>query len=123
MDESRDPRIQIYANLDDVQKEIEQAAKERKDEIRSEAKEYQKSVRAEMKDLIKETKDCFRQYQDYKKSTDDPIASEKISTAKEASKVVEKGIKNDYEETKDRIDREAEHRINSIDNMFGDSQK
>jgi len=118
MEEQRDPRIQIYANLDHVQSDLEKAADERKKEIKQEAKDQISSLKDGVKDLKGEAKDSYKDYKDMKKESDDPLAKEKISTAKEASKVVEKGIEQDYEETKAKIERDAEHRINSIDNML-----
>lgn len=122
MNESRDPRILIYSNLDNVQKDIEQAAQERKNEIKGEMKDQKKSLKDGVKDLKQEVKDNFKEYKEYKKESGDPLADQKISTAKEASKVVEKGIDHDHKTSLDRIDREAEHRMNSIDNMLKDPE-
>ncbi|MDU1904341.1 MAG: hypothetical protein E6772_06100 [Dysgonomonas sp.] len=123
MEENRDPRIQIYANLDNVQNEIEKAAKDRKSEIKQEAKDQINSLKDEVKDLKDEAKESFKNYKEMKKDSDDPLAKEKISTAKEASKVIEKGIDNDYEQTKNRIEKEAEFRLNSIDNMLEENDE
>jgi len=122
MENNNDPRIQIYANLDNVQDEIEKSAKDRKDEIKQAAKDHIDDIKDGMKNLKQEAKDSFEDYKQKKKDSDDPLAKEKIATAKEATKVVHKNIENDYEETKDKIEREAEHRINSIDNMLNDSE-
>lgn len=123
MEESRDPRIQIYANLDNVQNDIEKAAKDRIDEIKNEAKEEKKSVKDGVKDLKQTAKDSYKEYKDFKKDSGDPLADEKISTAKEATRVVQKGIDHDHEQTKNQIDYHAEERINSIKNMLDDSDK
>jgi len=123
MNEKRDPRILIYSNLDNVQKDIEDAAKDRRDEIKNEIKDQKKSLKDGVKDLKQEVKDNFNDYREYKKNSGDPLADQKISTAKEASKVIEKGIDNDHQASLDRIDREAEHRLNSIDNMLQDPEK
>jgi len=123
MENSKDPRIQIYTNLDNVQDDIEKAADERKREIKQEAKDQIDSMKDGVKDLKQEAKDSFKSYKEYKKDSDDPVADEKISTAKEATKVVQKNIENDYEETKKKIEDEADMRINSIDNMLDDSDK
>ena len=123
MDNKNDPRILIYSNLDNVQKDLEDTAKDRISEIKNEAKEQKDSLKSGVKDLKQEAKDSYNEYKEYKKDSGDPLASEKISTAKEAHKVVEKGIENDYQQTVDQIDREAEHRINSINNMLDDSKE
>ncbi|MCD7900324.1 MAG: hypothetical protein LUH22_10765 [Bacteroides sp.] len=121
MEESKDPRIQIHANLEDVQKEIEQAAKDRKSEIDEEMKDQKKALKNEMKDLKDEAKSGYEEYKTYKKDSEDPAASEKVSTAKEASKVIKKNIEVDYEESKEQLDRDADMRKESIDRMLDDS--
>jgi len=123
MDERRDPRILIYSNLDNVQKDIEQAAKDRKDEIRSQMEQEKKSLKDGVKDLKQEAKDSYKEYKEYKKDSNDPAAGHKISAAKDVSKAIEKGIENDYQDTVDRMERDAEHRMNSIDNMLKDQQE
>jgi len=121
MENSQDPRIQIHANLDDVQKEIEKAAEDRKDEIKQEMKDHKSTLKDEVKDLKQEAKDSYKEYKEYKKDSEDPVADEKIATAKQASKVVTKSIDLDYQDTKDQIDMEAEDRMKSIDRMFDNS--
>ena len=123
MDNSKDPRVQIHADLNEVQKEIEKAAEDRKDEIKQEIKDHKKTLKEEAKDLKQEAKDDYMDYKEYKKDSNDPVADEKIATAKKASKVVTKSIDIDYQDTKDQIDAEAEDRIESIDRMFDDSQE
>ena len=123
MENSRDPRIQIHADLNDVQKDIEKAAEDRKDEIKQEMKDHKKTLKDEAKDLKQEAKDNYKDYKEYKKDSNDPVTDEKIATAKKASKVVTKSIDLDYQDTKDQIDMEADERIESIDRMFDDSQE
>jgi len=123
MELNQDPRIQIDANLDDVQKDIENAAKERKDEIKNQADEDMKSVKNEMKDLKQEAKDSYKEYKERMKDSDDPYSKEKISAAKEAHKIINKDIEADYQQTKDQIEKDVDYRVNSIDNMFDDSKK
>lgn len=123
MENSRDPRIQIHADLNEVQKEIEKAAEDRKDEIKQEMKDHKKTLKDEAKDLKQEAKDNYKDYKEYKKDSNDPVADEKIATAKKASKVVTKSIDLDYQDTKDQIDMEADERMESIDRMFDDSQE
>lgn len=121
MEDKRDPRFQIHADLDQVQKDIEKAADDRKSEIKQEIKDQKKSLKEEAKDLKQEAKDSYKEYKDYKKESDDPLADEKIATAKKASKVVTKGIDIDYNDSKDMLDKEAERRMESIDMMLSDS--
>jgi len=121
METNKDPRLQIYANLDNVQDDIEKAAKERKDEIRDEAQRQIDSLKQGVDDLKQEAKNSFEHYKGRKKDSDDPIADEKISIAKEASKVVEKNIEDDYRQTKDQIEEDVDRRLKSIDNMLEDS--
>lgn len=122
MENNNDPRVHIYANLDNVQDDLEKAAKERKDEIKQEAKDEINSLKDGVRDLKNEAKDSYKDYKDMKNDSDDPLAKEKISTAKEASKVVEKGIEHDYNQTKAQIEEEADRRINSIDQMLDNSK-
>jgi len=119
MDENRDPRIQIYANLDNVQKEIDSAAKDRIKEIRNEADDDIKSLKKEAKDLKHEAKNQFEEYKKRMENSDDPDAKEKISMAKDASKMVERDIEDDYQQTRVDIENEVDMRINSIDDMQG----
>jgi len=122
MDSKQDPRIQIYANLDDVQKDIEQAAKDRKDQIKSQAKDDKKAIKDERKDLQQGVKDDYKEYKDKIKDRDDPYSKEKSNIAKEAHNIMKKDIEADYNETIDRIDMDADERINSIDNMLADDK-
>jgi len=121
MDNIQDPRIQIPTNLDEVQKEIEQAVDDRKKEIKQEMKDQRDSLKEEVKDLKQEAKDQYKDYKDYKKDSDDPVAKEKVAIKKEVSSVVTKNIEQDYSETMDRLDREEEERIASLDRMLDNS--
>ncbi len=123
MEKNHDPRFHIYANLDEVQQEIEKAAKDRKSEIKDEIRDQKKSLKDEMKDLKSEADDSYKDYKNYKDDSDDPVASEKISTAKEASKVIKKSIELDYEDSIDMVDREGDRRMDSIDRMLDDSDE
>lgn len=123
MEDKRDPRFQIHADLDQVQKDIEKAADDRKSEIKQEIKDQKKSLKEEAKDLKQEAKDNYKEYKDYKKESEDPLADEKIATAKKASKVVTKGIDLDYNDSKDMLEKEAEKRMESIDMMLSDSDE
>lgn len=123
MEKNHDPRFHIHANLDEVQQDIEKAAKDRKSEIKDEIKDQKKSLKDEMKDLKSEADDSYKDYKNYKDDSDDPVASEKISTAKEASKVIKKSIELDYEDSIDMVDREGDKRMDSIDRMLDDSDE
>jgi len=123
MEKNHDPRFHIHANLDEVQQEIEKAAKDRKSEIKDEIKDQKKSLKDEMKDLKSEADGSYKDYKNYKDDSDDPVASEKISTAKEASKVIKKSIELDYEDSIDMVDREGDKRMDSIDRMLDDSDE
>lgn len=123
MDNIRDPRIQIPTNLNEVQKEMEQAVSDREKEIKQEMADHKKSLKEEVKGLKQEVDNRYTDYKDYKKDSGDPVSDEKVSTAKEASKVMKKNIELDYEETIDRIEEEGNRRLESLDNMMKDPDR
>lgn len=120
MENKQDPRIQIYADLNKVQQEIDDAAKERIKEIKKEVKEDTKAIKNEMKGLKKEAKESLENYKECLENSNDPTAKEKVSTAEEVHKVIEKNIDIDYQQTKDQLTREKDYRISSIENMLDD---
>lgn len=122
MNSNQDPRVQIYTNLDDVQNEIEKSAKERKDEIKDQMKEDAKALKDEMKDLKSELKDSYKEMKQELKDSDDPNAKEKIEIAKQTRKIIENNIEADYQESKESVERHAQERMESIDNML-DNEK
>lgn len=121
MENTKDPRIQIPTDLETVQQEIEKAAKERRDQIRNEAKDELKSVKEEAKELKDDVDNNFKGFKGGMKDSELPYSREVVSTAKEASKVIKKGIDADLEESQDRINFDRDQRINSIDNMLDES--
>lgn len=123
MEDSRDPRIQIYANLDNVQNDVENAADSRKVQIKKEAEGDINDIKGQMKDLKQVADDHFKEYKERKKNSDDPRADEKISAAKDITKAIKKEIEVDYEDTKDRIEKDRDHRLDSIDNMLNESDE
>lgn len=123
MDNFRDPRMQIPTNLKQVQDEMEQAIDDRKKEIRQEMKDQTQSLKDEAKDLKQIAEDKYKDYKEQKKDSGDPLADEKIATAKKATQVVTKDIDLDYKDTKDRIEQEAEGRMESLDRMMDVSDK
>lgn len=68
------------------------------------------------------SKDSFNEYKNEKKDSDDPIAKEKISAAREINKVVEKQIEEDYQQTVNEIENDASKRIESINKMLQDDE-
>ena len=122
MESTKDPRIQIPTDLETVQQEIEKAAKERQDQLKNEAKEELKSVKEEAKELKDYVDNNYKGFKVGMKDSELPYSKEVVSTAKEASKVIKKGIDADLEETKDRINFDRDQRISSIDNMLDESQ-
>lgn len=122
MNPNQDPRIQIYTNLDDVQKDIEQSAKDRKDEIKSQLKDDKKALKDEMKELKDEVKENFNEIKQEIKDSDDPNSREKINIAKNTRKIVENNIEADYNQSIDELERHADKRMDSIDHMLDDSK-
>ncbi|GEM_PF-1760206 len=122
MDSKRDPRVQIYTNLDDVQKEMEDSAKDRKDEIKSQLKDDKKALKEEMKELKDEVKENFKDIKQEIKDSDEPNSREKINIAKNTRKIIENNIEADYNESIDELERHADKRLSSIDSMLDDSE-
>lgn len=121
MENLKDPRMQIPADLNHVQKNIEDAADNRKKEIKDETKQELSTLKNEMKDLKNTSKECYKRFKDEMKDSNDPAKNEKISAAKAMSKVTEKNIQTDYEVTKHSIEDTKDNRLNSIDNMMSDN--